>query len=199
VIPYASGITSVELAADAPYIESDYLLFVGTMEPRKNLPRLLAAYRAYVGRCGIAKKLKIVGGQGWGKIDPVQLVANHGLEGMIEVKGKVSDTTLSALYAGAYALIMPSIYEGFGLPVVEALAHGVPVIVSRASALSEVAAAAGYTVDPMSEESICEALCTMTTERDTYNRLRSSAPLRALDYSWDRSAAVMYKLLSDWR
>jgi glycosyltransferase involved in cell wall biosynthesis len=170
---------------------------VGTMEPRKNLRRLLGAYKAYIERCSTAKKLKVVGGGGWGKIDPHELVAGLGLGHMVEIEGKVSDQALSAFYAGAYGLVMPSIYEGFGLPVVECLAYGVPAIVSQDSALSEVAGVAGYTVDPLSEESICDALCVLTQQQPLYDRLRLSAAQRALDFSWEASAQVTHALLCD--
>ena len=188
-------------AAPAPAIvgtASDYFLFVGTMEPRKNLPRLLRAYQSYVQRCPDAKTLRVVGGDGWGGVDPIRLVADLGLENAVQIEGKISDERLAQLYAGAHALVMPSIYEGFGLPVVESLAHGVPAIISRDSALSEVAGPAGYAVEPSSEESICEALLALTLERPTYERLRASASRRRADFDWDRSAKSMFSLLRDW-
>ena len=197
VTPYASSFALNEAKRQVLSNELGYYLFVGTMEPRKNLPRLLGAYKAYVERCATVKKLKVVGGGGWGRVDPHELVAGLGLGHMVDIEGKVSDQELSALYAGAYALVMPSIYEGFGLPVVECLAYGVPAIISRDSALSEVAGAAGYTVDPLSETSICDALCVLTQQQALYDRLRLGAARRALDFSWEASAEVTHALLCD--
>lgn len=198
VTPYASSFDVCESSQRPLSDESGYFLFVGTMEPRKNLRRLLGAYKAYIERCSTAKKLKVVGGGGWGKIDPHEMVASFGLCHMVEIEGKVSDQTLSALYAGAYGLVMPSIYEGFGLPVVECLAYGVPAIVSQNSALSEVAGAAGYAVDPFSEKSICDALCVLTQQQPLYDSLKIGATQRALDFSWEASAQVTYALLCDF-
>ena len=113
----------------------------------------------------------------------------------MEVLGRVSDATLSSLYRGAHALVMPSLYEGFGLPVVEALAHGVPAIVSRDSALSEVAGKAGFHVDPLSHESICAALCVLTQQADTYAALQEQTTVRASAFSWEQSAVTMYEIL----
>ena len=197
VIPYASSFDPNELKQHEFTNEPAHFLFVGTMEPRKNLSRLLGAYKAYTERCATARKLKVVGGGGWGRINPHELVASQGLDHMVDVVGKVSDEALSALYAGAYALVMPSIYEGFGLPVVECLAYGVPAIISRDSALSEVAGAAGYAVDPLSEASICDALCVLTQQQPIYDRLRSGAAQRASDFSWEHSAQVTHALLCD--
>jgi len=199
VVRGASGFPRNTLQPDIPAMASDYFLFVGTMEPRKNLPRLLSAYQSYVRQCDAAKKLKVVGGDGWGGVDPTRLVAGLALENMVKIEGKISDDGLAQLYAGAHALVMPSIYEGFGLPVVESLAHGVPVIVSRDSALSEVAGAAGYAIEPLSEESICAALLALTVERPTYQRLRASASRRGKDFDWDQSAELMFSLLRDWK
>ena len=199
VIHSGSGFRRVAPAPVNDGTASDYFLFVGTMEPRKNLARLLRAYQSYVQRCPDAKKLRVVGGDGWGGVDPTRLVADLALQDTVQIEGKISDERLAQLYAGAHALVMPSIYEGFGLPVVESLAHGVPAIISRDSALSEVAGAAGYAIEPLSEESICDALLALTLERPTYERLRASASRRGADFDWDRSAKLMFSLLRDWK
>jgi glycosyltransferase involved in cell wall biosynthesis len=199
VIPYASGFDNISRGSEKPMDESRYFLFVGTMEPRKNLPRLMRAYKAYTVRVASARALKIVGGDGWGGIDPDKLVHELELGGKVEVLGKVSDESLATLYRDAFALLMPSLYEGFGLPVVEAMAHGVPVIVSQDSAPSEVAAGAGYQVDPMSQDDICRALCALTLDEALYLRLYAQALPRARHFSWKTSAEQMYILLRNGR
>ena len=172
-----------------------YFLFVGTMEPRKNLPGLIGAYKCYVNECAGAKRLVIVGGKGWGGIDPHDLVVKYGLSDMVEVLGQVPEAQLSRLYAGACALLMPSLYEGFGLPIVEAMAYGVPALVSQNSAMSEVAADAGYPIDPLCEKSIADGLSVLTSNSEVIDALRRSAKARAQVFSWDRAAIKMYHLL----
>ena len=198
VIPNAASLQTGR-ADDANHAAGNYFLFVGTMEPRKNLAGLLAAYKRYVARCEDAKYLKLAGGAGWGGVDPYSLVNDYGLAERVEVLGKVSDEDLSNLYAGAYALVMPSFYEGFGLPVIEALAHGTPALVSRDTALAEVAGDAGYCVDPISEQSISEGLYRLHIDGSLYQQLQGRAFARAAEFSWDRAAADLYALLLNQR
>ena len=195
VIPYGSSFEPVDSRSPGSRFESGYFLFVGTMEPRKNLPGLLEAYRVYRAAAVKPRKLKLVGGAGWGGIDPSRLVADLSLGADVEIVGSISDEVLSQTYDGAFALVLPSWYEGFGLPVVEALAHGVPVIVSRDSALSEVAGKAAYPVDPGSVEEISNAMLALDGNVDLYGRLEATAKSQALKYQWDDAAAKMYAVL----
>lgn len=172
-----------------------YFLFVGTLEPRKNLPRLLRAYRRYAQDNPRARPLKIAGGSGWGKQDIAGLVQQLGLDEQVQLLGRVDDNTLAALYRGAHALLMPSLYEGFGLPVVEALSAGVPVITSRDSAMAEVAGVAGLCVDPLSESDICRAMAWIDNDRELHAALAAGTALEASRYSWDKSAETMAGLL----
>jgi len=191
VIPGASLLP----AARAPARPGAYFLFVGTLEPRKNLPRLLAAYRRYADSSPAPWPLKLAGGRGWGGQDIGSLVQALGLSGHVEILGRVDDGALEGLYRGARALLMPSLYEGFGLPVVEALSVGVPAVVSRDSALSEVAGEAGLGVDPQSEEDICRALLRIDADDALRDRLRAACAANAARYDWDRSARDMAGVL----
>jgi len=175
--------------------QGNYFLFVGTLEPRKNLPRLLRAYRRYCSETPQFYPLKIVGGSGWGGEDVAGLVGELGLSQHVELLGKVDDRGLRKLYSEAYALLMPSLYEGFGLPVVEALSMGVPVITSRDSAMSEVAGSAGLYVDPQSEAEIGEGLVRLTIDSELYASLRDRAVVEMGRYDWDDSARAMAGLL----
>jgi glycosyltransferase involved in cell wall biosynthesis len=197
VVPGASMLAGkVEAGAlAAPAEPGGYFLFVGTLEPRKNLPRLLRAYRRYVTGTPQPRPLKIAGGGGWGGEDIARIVVELGLERPVELLGKVDDSTLRSLYRGAHALLMPSLYEGFGLPVVEALSVGVPVITSRDSAMSEVAGSAGLTVDPYSEDAITQALLKVSGDPGLYTLLRERSLAEAGRYSWEKSAALMAGLL----
>ena len=196
VVPGASHLlapaaATVEQASPA----QPYFLFVGTMEPRKNLKLLLLAYRAYTESCAQPLPLKIVGGRGWGGVDANQLVQALSLAPLVSVAGKVTEEHLYRLYANAHALVMPSLYEGFGLPVVESLSLGVPVITSRESAMSEVAGDAGLFVDPTSEGEVTRALLTLSSDRVLYASLKQRALIEAARYDWDQSARKMAAIL----
>ena len=196
VVPGASILT--DAAADEGGISAgrgSYFLFVGTLEPRKNLPRLLRAFQRYCNEIAQPLPLKIVGGSGWGSQDIAGLVGDLNLTSQVELLGKVDDRKLRRLYGGAYALLMPSLYEGFGLPVVEALSLGIPVITSRDSAMAEVAGSAGLCVDPESEVEIAGALLRLTADRQLHDALSSRAAVEIRRYDWDDSARAMFGLL----
>jgi glycosyltransferase involved in cell wall biosynthesis len=198
-VSIVSGASLLHGAQSAPperQTAQAYFLFVGTLEPRKNLPRLLRAYAQFVATCPHARKLKIVGGQGWGGHDTLELVRELSLSDWVEIPGRLDDEGLKQMYRGAYALLMPSLYEGFGLPIAEALSMGVPVITSRQSAMSEVAGSAGLLVEPLSEQDITSALRRLSEDTAQYEALRARTHVEARRYDWDRSAAKMYRMLA---
>ena len=126
---------------DGPRAEGDYVLAVGTLEPRKNLRRTIEAAR----RVGV--ELRIVGDRGWGDVEPG-----------VGWLGRVGDDELAPLYRGARCLVYPSLYEGFGIPVAEALACGTPVVTSRDSAMAEIAQGTAVLVDPEDVASIAAGI-----------------------------------------
>ncbi len=170
--------------ADLP---TRYNLFVGTLEPRKNLPRLLRAY-ARLKEDPAVPPLVLVGGRGWGSLELPALISTLGLEDRVAMLGHVSDAELQALYAGAHCLLMPSLYEGFGLPVLEAMQHGVPAIVSSTSSLPEVAGDAGLLVNPYSEQELAQAIQRMSHEPELHAGFAGRASQRAREFSWQRAA-----------
>jgi O-antigen biosynthesis alpha-1,2-mannosyltransferase len=125
---------------DGPRADGDYVLAVGTLEPRKNLPRIAAA---------VDGELRVVGAPGWGGVEPPANVTRL---------GEVSDEELAALYRGARCLVYASLYEGFGIPVAEALACGCPVVTSADSAMAEFAGADATYVDPQDVASIRDGI-----------------------------------------
>lgn len=185
---------SEKLVADKSVQETPYFLFVGTFEPRKNLPRLLQAYARYVSLSDRPIALKLVGAAGWEKVDLNALIDELKLSSQVEILGRVSDGALAGLYQQAYALLMPSLYEGFGLPLVEAMHYGVPVLTSNTSSMPEVAGAAGIFVDPNSEHSIYQGLCQIA-DGQCRDRLGAIAKQRAGHYDWSVSADSMLKVL----
>lgn len=156
-------------APGGPRAEGEYVLAVGTLEPRKNLPRLAEAARR------VGRELRVVGETGWGDVR---------LEGA-RVLGRVDDAELARLYRGAACLAYPSLYEGFGIPVLEAMACGTPVVTSRGGGTEEVAGGAAVLVDPLDVEAIAAGIEEAVGRRA---ELRALGLERARAFSWDDSA-----------
>jgi glycosyltransferase involved in cell wall biosynthesis len=169
-------------------IARPYFLFVGTIEPRKNLIRLLTAYSSLAESVREQAILVIAGGKGWGGINIRDAVDSLGLTGNVHLLGYVDEPSLAGLYANAQFLAMPSLYEGFGLPLVEAMAHGVPVLTSDNSSMPEVAGNAGLLVDAKDVDSISDGLNQLITNKELRSRLADNAKINADRFSWDESA-----------
>jgi glycosyltransferase involved in cell wall biosynthesis len=165
-----------------------YLLFVGTIEPRKNLTRLLHAFEV-LKREDLTDGLVVVGKRGWLYGDFfAELECSPARESVI-LPGYVPDEDLPAVYAWAQVLAFPSLYEGFGLPVLEAMACGTPVACSGTSSLPEVGGEAALYVDPASAESILETLRTLLSDAGLSAELVVRGYDQAARFSWDRVAA----------
>jgi glycosyltransferase involved in cell wall biosynthesis len=165
-------------APDGPAEPGDYVLAVGTIEPRKNLSRLAEATR----RLGV--ELRVVGAPGWGHVE---------LGTGVRRLGRVPDGELARLYRGARCLAYPSIYEGFGIPIVEAMASGTPVVTSRGGATEEVAGGAAVLVDPLDPTAIAAGIKEAAARRD---ELVQAGLGRARDFDWDdvaRRTADVYR------
>jgi glycosyltransferase involved in cell wall biosynthesis len=161
-----------EFRRDGPAADGEYVLAVGTLEPRKNLQRLIDAAR----RSDV--ELRVVGARGWGGVE----VAGNGVRWL----GEVSDAELARQYRGARCLAYPSLYEGFGIPVLEAMACGVPVVTSRGTAMEEVAAGAAVLVDALDPAEIAEGIERAAADRD---QLVPRGLERARRFRWDAVAA----------
>lgn len=175
-------------------IEKSYFLFVGTLEPRKNLQRLLEAYVKLPYRLKQAVLMVLAGGKGWGQEDVGRIVRQFGIERQVRVLGYVTDRVLEVLYRNALFLAMPSLYEGFGLPVLEAMTYGTPVLTSNDGALSEVAGRAGMFVDPRDVNAIASGLERMIDDEGLRGALSRAAVEEVKRYSWDRAAGLMTKI-----
>jgi len=170
-------------------VELPYFLFVGTLEPRKNLNGLLSAFALLPPMVRKACKLVIAGGKGWGGVELSSMVQGYRLEDDVVVVGYVTDEQLSTLYTHARFLAMPSLYEGFGLPLVEAMSCGTPVLTSNVSSLPEVAGEAGLLVDPLNQSAINEGLRLLLTDDVVLSGLAHHARSQAAQFSWKKAAA----------
>jgi glycosyltransferase involved in cell wall biosynthesis len=179
-------------------IEGPYVLFVGTLEPRKNLVLLLRAYRDAVA-AGIPHSLVLAGAVGWQSAELEAELAKRS-PGTVVRTGPLAEDELDAVYRGAAAFVYPSLYEGFGLPVVEAMARGIPTITSNVSSLPEVAGSAGYLVDPSSQEDLAVAIERVLGDEALAADMRREGPKQAAQFSWDETAlatiAVYRKIAS---
>lgn len=166
-----------------------YLFTVSTVEPRKNLVTLLGAYKRLKKQLGTScPPLVIVGRKGWNCDDILGYMAE--LEGTVRFPGYVPDEALIALYQMAECLVLPSLYEGFGLPVLEAMMAGCPVITSTSSSLPEVAGHAGLLVDPLDAEGIANAIRQVLQDEDLRSRMVSDGRMWASRFSWEETARM---------
>ncbi|MGC8839105.1 MAG: glycosyltransferase family 4 protein [Anaerolineae bacterium] len=163
-----------------------FLLTVGTIEPRKNLPRLFQA----LARLGGAERppLVVAGGRGWLYEETFRTVERLGLEDQVAFLGHVPEEDLPALYTAADLFVLPSLYEGFGLPVLEAMSCGTPVVCSRAASLREVAGDAACYMDPHDPEAMARTLREAWEDADLRATLRARGLARAASFSWRRAA-----------
>jgi glycosyltransferase involved in cell wall biosynthesis len=165
-----------------------YIMAIGVIEPRKNLPRLIDAFTRFRVRTGASHQLVIAGGKGWLCDDTFRQAERSAFPNEIRFTGYVPDQDLIALYSGAEVFAYPSLYEGFGLPVLEAMACGAPVMCSNTSSLPEFAAGAALLVPPEDPEAMADALESICTDPEQRSTLRSQGTARAAEYTWERSA-----------
>ena len=168
-----------------PGIDGPYVLHVGNMEPRKNLVRLVRAYRLLTERRrDLSLQLVLCGGQNWGCEDLDRLLEEPEFRGRVVLTGAVPDRELSLLYRGAVCFAMPSLYEGFGFPLLEAMASAVPVMSSNRTSLPEIAADAALYFDPESIEEMAGAMERLVTDSDLREQLVRRGLERAKQFSW---------------
>ena len=168
-------------------VDTPYLLWTGTVEPRKNLPRLVEAFLSM----DTELTLVLAGPKGWNE-DLSALIARGGAR--IRALGFVEPDDLRALYAGAEAFCYPSLFEGFGLPVVEAMAQGTPVVTSRGTATEEAAGGAAVLVDPRDAASISAGIADALRTREA---LAEASLARAADLTWAACAERMYTIYAE--
>jgi len=167
-----------------------FVLYVGAIEPRKNLMRLMDGFAAARAQ-GMLHELVCVGPYGWSSRALYEHIDRIGLRRLVHFTGYVPAEDLPVIYNLGELFVFPSLYEGFGLPVVEAMACGTPVITANSSSLSEIASAAAVTVDPHSTEALTEALLRVSSNAELRADLSARGLARAAEFSWTRAAREM--------
>jgi glycosyltransferase involved in cell wall biosynthesis len=181
---FAPGASREALLRERFGIDRPYVLCVGTLEPRKNLHRALSAVEG--ARLGDDVALVIAGGSGWRNNAFEAELARSTVP--VTLAGAVSDPELVELYRGARCLLFPSLFEGYGLPPLEAMACGCPVITSDRSTLPDVVGDAGLLVDPLDVEQMGEAVRAVVADADMRGRMRERGLARAAEQTWERAA-----------
>ena len=180
-------------------VDAPYFIYVGTIEPRKNLTRLIAAYARVRAKRNDAPLLVLVGRRGWDSEAVFKAITNNRLQGAVLYLGYLARTDSLALLKGAEACVYPSLYEGFGLPVLEAMAARVAVVTSKAGALLEVSGGHALHVDATDVDGLTHALETVLDKQEAVQAMVAKARQRAETLTWSQSAARLaqaYRLVA---
>jgi glycosyltransferase involved in cell wall biosynthesis len=179
-------------------VKDRYIVFVGTLEPRKNVVNLLRAFVEYSRESGDDLKLKLISAWGW-KTEEIRRAlraANDAAPERIEYLGALNDEEKVEIVSGARALLLPSFYEGFGLPIVEAMKLGVPVVAGDNSSMSEISDRAALLVDPMNVEEIKSAIKKILTDQNFAKELSARGRVVAEKFDWDKTAREFMDVLN---
>ena len=169
-------------------IEGDFILFVGTIEPRKNLRRLVEAFDQVLRTTSLSPKLVIAGGKGWMMDDFGSFIEKKGVTDRVLLTGYLQDEDLCTLYSACTVFIYPSLYEGFGLPPLEAMACGAPVITSRTPALMETVGNAARLVDPKDVDDIAHAMTEILSDQKAREHYAELGKVHVKQFSWEATA-----------
>ncbi len=198
VVPLGVSVPSIPLDTNSARqtvhslgIMNPFLLFVGTLEPRKNLVRIIQAFER-IAENHSDHLLVIAGKFGWHCEEIIAAMENSPVRARIRHLGFVTETQKHALLTTCKMLVYPSLYEGFGLPVLEAMVHGTPVITSNLSSMPEIAGAAALLVDPSSTEEIAEAMDRLASSPGLAEQLRKAGPPQAATFTWRKTAEATY-------
>ncbi len=172
-------------------VKGEYFIFVGTIQPRKNLERLIKAFKDIPQPF----KLVLVGSKGWLSDDIYDLPGKLNIKGRVKFLGRVNDQSLSALYSAAIGLVFPSLFEGFGLPILEAFDHKIPVITSNISSMPEVAGKGAILIDPESIDQIKDAMLRLIKDGGLRKRLVIEGQRQLQKFSWEECARRTLKLI----
>lgn len=205
VVPLSGNLEmeKVNKSGSRPLLASPrYVLFVGSQNRQKNVRRLVAAFSRLIQSPACDYDLVIAGNRAETGLQVARDIAEMGMEKRVHQLGFVSDDDLAVLYDNAAMMVLPSTYEGFGMPIVEAFRKGIPVALSDIPVFREVAGDAGWFFDPLSVEDIAGAISTLMNDEDLRSELVQKGSDRAASFSWERSAkamAAVYRLAGESR
>lgn len=166
-----------------------YFLYVGTIQPRKNISRIIEGFANVLKQTKDQNlQLVLAGGKGWLSDEIYQLPQKLGIESSVKFLGRVDNNDLPALYSGALAFVFPSLYEGFGMPILEAMSCETPVITSKTSSLGEIAQEAALLVDPEKIDEIAHAMVLLIQDTKLRKNLMKKGVQRVNDFSWEKAA-----------
>lgn len=171
-------------------IEGDFILFVGTIEPRKNLLTLVRALDEILRNTSLRPQLVIAGGKGWLMDELFSFVERAGISERVRFIGYTSDDELRALYSSCRISVYPSLYEGFGLPPLEAMACGAPVITSRIPAIQETVGSAAILIDPADVAGLARSITELWNDKQQRDQLSMAGLQRAAEFTWERTAQL---------
>lgn len=191
---FGPGIVPLQELSKKYSITTPYLLYVGTIEPRKNLVRLIRAFERLKRETGLVHQLVLAGGKGWNNEEIYRTAMESPYAEDILFIGFVSAEEKNALYQNADAFVFPSLYEGFGIPPLEAMHFGCPVVTSNAASLPEVVGNAACLVDPLDDVSIAEGIFRVLHNKDYRKSLVTEGFRQEKKYTWDASAAKLTQL-----
>jgi glycosyltransferase involved in cell wall biosynthesis len=184
---------------DVLNLKTKYFLFVGRLEERKNVTRIVKAFKIFKEKTNLPHKLVLAGKAGFG-FETIRDLINQlpaKIKNDIVMSGYIKNEDILDLYAGAEAFIYPSLYEGFGIAVLDAMAAGTPVITANTSSLPEAAGDAAILVNPQNEKEIAKALETISTDKHTREEVIQKGYEHIKKFSWDKTAADFVKLMEE--
>ncbi|MDA1316669.1 MAG: glycosyltransferase family 1 protein [bacterium] len=177
----------IDVLKEYDLIKQKYLMYVGTLQPRKNIPTLVEAFAAFH-KTNKDFKLVIVGKHGWLFDNLFESVKKYNVEDAVIFTGFIPDEKVAQLYSNAFCFVLPSLYEGFGIPILEAMSYRCPVISSHASSLPEIGADACLYFDPKDSNDLQEKISMLYENKSTYSTLIKAGEDRVKNFSWEQSA-----------
>ncbi|REK47103.1 MAG: glycosyltransferase family 1 protein [Bacteroidetes bacterium] len=174
---------------------NDYFLFVGALHARKNISRLLTAFDIFKKHTGSSMKLILAGTRRWWTAEMEQAFSSMHFKGEVVFTGRLEDSELRKLTGAAFAMTYVSVFEGFGIPILEAFRSKVPLITSHTSAMPEIGGDAAYYVNPFSEENIAAAMEKLSNESVLRDELSNKGLSRSLSFNWDQTAASLWSCI----
>lgn len=179
--------------------EENFFLFLGTIEPRKNICTIVRAFEEYVDTTASSMKLVLAGKIGWLCDDVLEMIKNSRYHRQIVLPGFISDSDKAYLLRNAKALVFPSLYEGFGIPILEAFAYGLPVLTARVTSMPEVGGnAAIYITDPLDVHALAEQMRkVMQLNEQDKDDMKAEMKKQLAKFSWDKNAKEIMQVFEE--